>query len=64
MTSILVVLILVAAVAAVFYYKGKRQSKPVASTSKPKTSKPKTSKPKAGGDSTQNTPNIDVQESV
>jgi len=69
MTLILVAFVIVAAAAVTFYLDSKRENEtetPAAKpkTSKPKTSKPKTSKPKVGGDSTQNTPNIDVQESV
>jgi len=64
MTLILVAFVIVAAAAVTFYLDSKEEKEAEAPATKPKTSKPKTSKPKAGGDSTQNTPNIDVQESV
>jgi hypothetical protein len=62
MTSLLVILALVAVAAAVYYYN--KTNKPVAPISKPKTPKAKTPKPKTGGGSPSedNSVEIDIQE--
>ena len=64
MTSLLVILALVAVAAAVYYYNDNKTNKSVAPVSEPKTPKAKTPKAKTGGGSEDNSLEISVHESI